>query len=299
MTIPEALQILELKIPVSANDLRKAFREKAMRYHPDKFIDPREQQQASARFIRAKDAYNFLLKFQPEQINSGNYRRTHQPIRRKSERPVYRKHSPVVKHPIVNDIDRIARLLHLVNTQGKKTRLWQRISAFRFYPSEVLGTWYIRLFERKYTGEERLNGLLFIIFRLFRVISGAILLIVGFFLIAICALSLMVVIAPPLLLFLAMYHVYMSVIDWVQRYMQKAGKSIFPGVKSKDLAYLVLRSLPMVPWLAFTSFFFVFGLRFSPYVQSITWIFSGLFFLLLLCVGSEWQSFFKGKPLRR
>ena len=298
MTVPEALSILELKVPLSETGIKKAFRNKARLFHPDNYTDPTLQQEASARFIRAKNACDLLLKLGPENINSGRHRHATAKQPRRSRQPVYRKPSPVIQHPIVKEIDRLVRLFHLVNRQGKKTRLWKIISGIRFVPSEWLGSWYIRLIEKKYPGEEKMAGLLFFFFRFFRLLFGSVALICGFFIMAVLALSMMVVFAPPLLLFLAIYHLYAKLVVLLRKFIKTKGKFL-PGFKNSDLAYLMIRTLPIVPWLAFAELFFIFGLQRSYYVQSITWIFSTLLLLLLLSIFSEWLSFFRGKALSK
>ena len=51
MTNREAIAILELQIPLSHEDVRKAFRRMAKIYHPDLQREPEKQEEASKKFI--------------------------------------------------------------------------------------------------------------------------------------------------------------------------------------------------------------------------------------------------------
>lgn len=299
MTVPEALAVLNLTLPVSESGIRKAFRNKARLYHPDMHTDPELQREAASKFIRVKDACDFLLATGISQINAGTYRKF-APVRRTTPRKTaYKKPRPESPHPLQFEIERVARLFSLINREGKKTRFWKWITGIRFVPSELLGAWYMRLIERKYPAEEHYRKWMFLLIRFIRLLSGSILLIGAFFFISISALALMVVLAPPLLLFLIFYQGYAFYLNFFQKWSKKNGRWIFPGIRDRELQYLILRSIPMIPWLAFAELFLLFGLDVSLYLQSITWIFSVLLILLLLSLGTEWHAYFKNRPIRR
>ena len=61
MGIDEALRILELEGGESPEQIRRAFRKMAMRYHPDRCPNFGKKVWATKRFIKAKNAHDFLM----------------------------------------------------------------------------------------------------------------------------------------------------------------------------------------------------------------------------------------------
>lgn len=57
MTTDEAYRVLGLSAPASAEDVKKAYRRKALESHPDRFPDPRDKLFHEQRFLEAKEAY--------------------------------------------------------------------------------------------------------------------------------------------------------------------------------------------------------------------------------------------------
>lgn len=60
MNIEEAKDILGLKGAITPEDIRRAFRDMALRTHPDRYRTFSEQAFATRRFIKVKEAYDFL-----------------------------------------------------------------------------------------------------------------------------------------------------------------------------------------------------------------------------------------------
>lgn len=60
MNIEEAKRILGLTSSLTPEDVRQAFRKMAMRYHPDQYKTFSQQAWATHRFIKIKEAYDFL-----------------------------------------------------------------------------------------------------------------------------------------------------------------------------------------------------------------------------------------------
>lgn len=61
MSIDKALKILGLEGGESLEQIRRAFRKKAMRYHPDRYQNFSQQAWATKRFIDVKSAYDYLM----------------------------------------------------------------------------------------------------------------------------------------------------------------------------------------------------------------------------------------------
>ena len=61
MSNDEALKILGLEGGESLEQIRRAFRKKAMQYHPDRYQTFSKQAWATQRFIKVKSAYDFLM----------------------------------------------------------------------------------------------------------------------------------------------------------------------------------------------------------------------------------------------
>lgn len=61
MNVTDAQQILNLKGNVKKEEIRRAFRQMAMRYHPDRYHTSSQQAYATYRFIKIKAAYDFLM----------------------------------------------------------------------------------------------------------------------------------------------------------------------------------------------------------------------------------------------
>jgi|GEM_PF-4094369 len=62
LTLPEALERLGLDRRASLADARKAYRRLSLKHHPDLFQDPGEKLAAHRRFLKIRDAYEFLRK---------------------------------------------------------------------------------------------------------------------------------------------------------------------------------------------------------------------------------------------
>ncbi|MCY7284043.1 MAG: J domain-containing protein [Cyanobacteria bacterium CAN_BIN43] len=59
-------KILELEQGASQPEIKRAYRDLAMVWHPDRFSNPRMQQKAEARLKQINAAYEFLKSYQPQ-----------------------------------------------------------------------------------------------------------------------------------------------------------------------------------------------------------------------------------------
>ena len=65
MGFKDAVKILGLDLSASKNDIRKAYRELAVKNHPDKFLDEIDKQIAEKNFKKIQEAYDFLMNLTP------------------------------------------------------------------------------------------------------------------------------------------------------------------------------------------------------------------------------------------
>ena len=61
MTLDQAKIILDLGEKNNIDDIRKAYRKKALQYHPDRYQTFSEQAWATKKFIKIKEAYELLM----------------------------------------------------------------------------------------------------------------------------------------------------------------------------------------------------------------------------------------------
>lgn len=284
MTIREALTLLELSVPVNHADVRRAFRIKARQYHPDKFKESESKKNASENFIKVKKANDMLMGLAEAQINSIS------PANRASRvKKIFRERKQI-DYPIIKEIDNVARLLHLINKQGKSTRVYKYIASLKFSPVDWLGKYYEKLFEVRYPGEENLRGLSFVLLRLFRLIFGSVVLIAGLFALAFIGLTIAIFIGPAILFFLGVYQIYHALVNASSK---KVTKTFLKNASRRDSrrTYLIIRSVLFIllPVLIFFLLFFivppVWYLRIFLGITGIPILF------LMLSIAYEWRKF--------
>jgi hypothetical protein len=70
MDIDGALDELLLTRPVTRDEIVRAYRRMAVRFHPDKAVNPEEKLWVQKKFIRIQEAYDLLKESPTEQINA-------------------------------------------------------------------------------------------------------------------------------------------------------------------------------------------------------------------------------------
>ena len=70
MDIDGALDELLLTRPVTRDDIVRAYRRMALRFHPDKAVNPEEKVWVQKKFIRIQEAYDLLKESATEKINA-------------------------------------------------------------------------------------------------------------------------------------------------------------------------------------------------------------------------------------
>jgi hypothetical protein len=292
MTVNEALQLLELNLPVSHEEVRLAFRKMAKRFHPDLFIEIKEQQAASLKFIEAKKANDFLLKLPVEAINDIRKR----PIasqRIKRERAAAPP-PPKVNSPLIKELDNIARLFHLINEQGKELKWWSKLRKFNFNPLETVGKWYEFLIEKSFPGEKKLGAIGFAFYRFFRLLYGSIVLIIGMLIMSIGGLIAAVVMLPSFGVFYFCYYFYNQ---YLERISLELNKMIIPNNfnswRNAKSIYLKYRIMPMILFISLAATLLFLAQYGSFFVSSIALFYSILVLLLCLSIFSEFLLFRK------
>jgi hypothetical protein len=292
MTVNEALQLLELTLPVSHEEVRLAFRKMAKRFHPDLFIEIKEQQAASLKFIEAKKANDFLLKLPVEAINDVRKR----PIasQRLKRKRAAAPPPPVVNSPLIKELDNIASLFHLINDQGKEIKWWGKLRKFNFSPGEIIGKWYEVLIEKSFPGEKKLGKISFALFRFFRILYGSIVLIIGMILMSAAGLFAAIVILPSFGIFYFCYYFYNQ---YLQRVRMELNKMIIPNNfiswKNAKSIYLKYRIVPMILFITLAGTLLYLAQYGSFLVNSIALFYSILVILLCLSIFSEFLLFKK------
>jgi hypothetical protein len=297
MTNREAIAILELQIPLSHEDVRKAFRRMAKIYHPDLQRDPEKQEEASKKFIDVRQASEWLLSKSESEINAP------EPIRREPAivRRTYKRPAPQPKikdFAIIKELDNAILLLELI-LGNKKWKINRKFFG-KFNPSEIIGSWYESLIEKNYPGEDKLQGISFAIFRFFRLLIGAIFLIAGFFILSIIGLLGCVILFPPLMVFYLLYSIYIAALEILATRLNKK-------IKRGDLdtwihvrkTYLVYRSFPLVLFILTSWGTIKFGKTGTIYLQSISWLICIPVAMLIMSVLYEWIHFRKIKIQRQ
>lgn len=297
MTNREAIAILELQIPLSHEDVRRAFRRMAKMYHPDLQREPEKQEEASKKFIDVRQASEWLLSKSESEINAP------EPIRREPAivRRTYKRAAPQPKIKdlaIIKELDNVILLLELII--GKRKNNQKRSFSWKFSPSTLIGKWYESLIEKHYPGEDKLQGFSFAIFRFFRLLIGAIFLIAGFFILSIIGLLGCVILFPPLMVFYLLYSIYIAALEILATRLNKK-------IKRGDLdtwiqvrkTYLAYRSFPLVLFILTSWGTIKFGKTGTIYLQSISWLICIPVAMLIMSVLYEWIHFRKIKIQRQ
>ena len=291
MTNREAIAILELQIPLSHEDVRKAFRRMAKIYHPDLQREQEKQEEASKKFIAIRQASEWLLSKSETAIN------TPEPIRREPTivRRTYKRAAPQPKIKdlaIIKELDNVILLLELII--GKRKNQQKRSFSWKFNPSNLIGKWYESLIEKHYPGEDNLQGFSFAIFRFFRLFIGAIFLIAGFFILSVIGLLAAVVLFPPFMVFYLLYSSYIAALEYAT---QSLNKKIIKGDLDSWIrvrkVYLFYRSYPLALFLLASWGTIEFGQTGTIYLQSISWLICIPVVMLMMSVLFEWIQFHK------
>ena len=291
MTNREAIAILELQIPLSHEDVRKAFRRMAKIYHPDLQREPEKQEEASKKFIAVRQASEWLLSKSESAINAPEpIRREPTIVRRPYKRPAPQ---PKIKDlPIIKELDNVILLVELII--GKRKNNKKRSFPWKFNPSNLLGKWYESLIEKHYPGEDNLQGFSFAIFRFFRLFIGAIFLIAGFFILSVIGLLAAVILFPPFMVFYLLYITYIAALEFVT---PKLNKKIIKGDLESWIrvrrVYLLYRSYPLALFLLVSWGTITFGQTGTIYLQSISWLICIPVVMLMMSVLFEWIQFHK------
>ncbi len=289
MTIREAIEVLGLEKPISHEAVKKAFRDKAKLYHPDKQKDEQSRIVASDKFIAVRIASETLLSLSIAVINDpASHRRPDPIIRRQQRAPV--KQEPVFDSPLIKEFDNVIRLFRMLIGNKKEVKK----STFNFQPGAWLGMMFEFFIERKFLDEEKLEGLGFALYRLVRLSVGAVFLIAGFLALSIFGMFFSAVLFPPFIVFYGLYHLYTQLLDFQADKMNREVK-----IKSRETwlsmrkTYLQLRTFPVFGMILLAMGVIRLSQLGSIYLQSLGMLFFALVIMLLLSVTYEWLYFYR------
>jgi hypothetical protein len=293
MTILDALLALDLKTPVSHEAVRKAFRNKAKQFHPDKFRDPALHREASNQFILVRKACDFLLAHSVESINHPTASRRHEPVVRRARRA----QAPTpksVEHPFFKDLDNAARLFHFVSEKGISKPFWKKLMKLNISPGALMGSLYDRWIEKAYNRDKHWHGIVYAIFKFIRLLAGSIFLIASFLFISFTGLGLMVFLFPSGLAFLAVYMSLNLALESLKN-QQTKGKPHPKQLLSKQLVYLITKSSLLILCSLMSQTFILLAQNGTYYIQTLSWVFASLFLVPVLGTVYEWMMFFRKK----
>jgi len=289
MTIKEAIEVLGLEKPISHEAVKKAFRDRAKLYHPDKQKDEESRIVASDKFIAVRNASETLLSLSVAIINDpASLRRPDPVVRRQQRAPV--KQEPIFDSLLIKEFDNVIRLFRMLIGNKKAVKK----STFNFQPGAWLGIMFEFLIERRFLDEDKLHGLSFALYRLVRLSVGAIFLIGGFLALSIFGMLFSAVIFPPFIVFYGLYHLYTQLLDFQATKMNREVK-----IKSRETwlsmrkTYLQLRTFPVFGMIMLAMGLIKLSQLGTYYLQSLGMIFFALVIMLLLSVIYEWLYFYR------
>jgi hypothetical protein len=297
MNANQAIETLRLQRPITHDSVRKAFRNLAKEYHPDKHFTDVARENASAMFVRIKAASDILLEMSEGEINNPRPQVRRPVTRVKRERTYTPPSKPLIlNHPLVKEFENIMQLFRLAKKSQVNTFMRKLLVEGKYAPGVFIGNLYERLFERKYAGEEKLGSVAYAVLLALRLLWGAVFMIISFFVMAIIGLIGLIFLFPPITLFSIVYWMYHQML---QPLVKRLNKTIDPGVRKSWLKarriYLWYRTLPLLPMSVVAYLFIQFCQRGTYYITSIAYILSILFGLLALSIFYEWLHYFKVK----
>ncbi len=289
MTIREAIEILELETPVSHEQVKRSFRQKAKKYHPDRHKDEISSKLNADRFIQARAASDLLLSYSEAIINSPGRQRDPARVVRREPRRQPPPH-PVTQIRFVKELDNMIRLFRMIQGSTKK---FKSIN-LNIQPGAWLGKMYEFLFEKKFSGEDFLKGNAFAFYRFFRLFFGSIFLIAGFIGISIIGMILAAGVFPALIVFQAVYTIYIQMIDFQAKklnlHIKVKDKEKWVSIRRK---YLHFRTVPVFGMLILASMFIRLSAPYSGYFTLLSLMFCIPLFILMLSVSYEWLHYYK------
>ena len=288
MTIREAIHVLELERPITHDEVKRAFRGMAKKYHPDRQADQDSRSVASEKFIQARKASHVLLDHSEAIINDPSSHRRPEPVVRRAPRqpatvPAF------VNHPLVKELDNVVNLFRMI-IGGAERKLKIRMIS----PATVLGNMYEFLFEKHFSGESKLGPAAFALYRFFRLLTGAVFLIGGFLTMSVIGMLLAVVIFPGTIVFLGVYHLYQQLLQTQAGRLNRAlNKQHKPEWLRLRKAYLRVRTFPLGAMILMGFAAIRLGSLGSLYIQSVSVVFCLPILLLIMSVSYEWIYFYR------
>lgn len=287
MTVYEALHVLDLKIPVSHADIKRAFRAVAKASHPDKVNPSQSAEWHNQKFIESKKAYDLLMRYSEFEINTAQVRIQPKRNRTTERKPVYRKPEPVINHPFVKEADNVALLF--TNIPFPVRRFVSQIRYWKAWnePFSIFSAIIERFRKKQNQWKGNLGKRSFAFYRFLSYSFNLLLMIVSLLFTALAGMAILMPLMPAFLFFWLFYECVQTPARWI---IKSANKSL--RKTDKVLAYLVVRTLPylvlilaIVSAFRFLSFkFFISGFLFSTALFTL---------FMLLSVSYEWVKFFR------
>jgi hypothetical protein len=287
MTVYEALHILDLKIPVSHAEIKRAFRAVAKASHPDKVNPSQSSEWHKQKFIESKKAYDLLMRHSEFEINTATIRIQPKRNRASERRPVYRKPEPVINHPFVKEAENVALLFANIPVPIKL--FFSRITYWKGWnePFTIFSAIVEQFRKKQNQWKGNLGRRSFAFYRFLSYSFNLLLMVVSLLFTALAGICILMPLMPAFLFFWLYYECVQAPARWIVKSTNKSLRKT-----DKLLAYLVVRTIPylvlilaIVSAFRFLNFkFFISGFLFSTALFTL---------FMLLSVSYEWVRFFK------
>lgn len=282
ITIAEAIKILELRKPLSREQVRKAYRSKAVLFHPDKFPDEMDKAYANEKFIKLKEAYELLIELEDEQLNDPDFLKSQ---RRKLREEALSRQNTLPDWPIIDEVENVAQLFSGWNPAERfffsaifnfSAKIFNRIS------NKLLNIISLRPKHANLYGFDKLLRLF-----LFAVIFTAYIL----------AISIVIILSIGLLFipFVIFYTIYYPYQKYCRRMLRKhtgnskIGEIVFMNYYTASLNYLRARIFLWIFALAPAALVIFTGLKWWSVIAALVYLL--LWAIIFLSVIHEWKMF--------
>ncbi|MFN4121744.1 MAG: J domain-containing protein [Flavobacteriales bacterium] len=290
LSITEAIRILELRKPLSKEQVRKAYRSQAIRFHPDKYPDETEKAFANEKFIQVKEAYELLIKIEENELNDPNYFKAQ---KRKDREDALRRQNTLPKWPLIDEVENVAQLILGLNFAKKLS-----IPDFFNFPGAALSQLFSKLMA--IVKERPKNATLYVIDKLIRLFVFVVLFTAYLLLISIFIILCIAMVLLPFSIFYGLYYPYQKYCRQIlmkKTGANKANEFVFMNFWKPSLSYLRAR---LFLWMcASAPVFLLLFASISWWSLAAAFVYTILWSFIILSVIQEWKTFKKINAYRK
>lgn len=290
LSFTEAIRILELRKPLSKEQVRKAYRNKANRYHPDKFRDEADKAFANEKFIQVKEAYELLIRIDDHELNDPNYLRSQ---KRKEREDALRRQNTFPKWPLIDEVENVAQLILGLNLAKNLS-----IPNYINFPGAALAQLFSKLMA--IVKERPKNATLYVIDKLIRLFVFVVLFTAYLLLISIFMILCVVLVLLPFSIFYGLYYPYQKYCRQIlskKTGANKANEAVFMNFWKPSLSYLRARLFLWMFASAPVILLLFVDISWWSLVAAFVYLF--LWSFIFLSVLQEWKTFKKINAFRK